>query len=105
MNEMIGMILLNFIKDNVDPTMPDKVQSLFSLDKQTIVPYAIGLFKLQSVSSNHEYQQEENHEETVYETAHKTADSDDEEYTLPFKVLGSVHHKEMQDSLEQGAWP
>lgn len=28
--------------------------------------------------------------------------SDDEEHTLPFKVLGSAHHKEMQDSLEQG---
>ena len=51
-----------------------------------------GLFKLQS--SNDEHQQEENHGEGNT--------SDDEEYTLPFKVLGSAHHKEMQVSLEQG---
>ena len=27
--QMVGMILLNFIKGNFDPTMPDKVQSIF----------------------------------------------------------------------------
>ena len=37
---MVGMTLLNFIKGNVDPTMPDKVQSIFSLDKPTIDTYA-----------------------------------------------------------------
>ena len=50
--------------------------------------------------------QEENYEDNVHETAHNTAvgegnTSNDEEYTLPFKVLGSARHKEMQDSLEQ----
>ena len=101
------MTLLNFIKGNVDATMPEKAQSIFSLDKPTIDTYAIGLFKLQSANSNDEHRQEENHEDNVHETAHNTADgegntSDDEEYTLPFKVLGSAHHKEMQVSLEQG---
>ena len=43
----------------------------------------------------------------MHETGHNTAigegnTSDDEEYTLPFKVLGSARHKEIQDSLEQG---
>ena len=42
----------------------------------------------------------------MHETGHNTAvgegnTSDDDEYTLPFKVLWSVHHKDMQDSLEQ----
>ena len=102
--QMVGMILLNFIKCNVDPTMPDKVQSILSFYKPTIDTYAFGLFKLQSASSNDEHQQEENHEENT--AAHNTADgegntSDDEEYTLPFKVLGSGHHKEMEVSLEQ----
>ena len=91
---MVGMTLLNFIKGNVDATMPEKAQSIFSLDKPTIDTYAIGLFKLQSANSNDEHQQEENHGEGNT--------SDDEEYTLPFKVLGSAHHKEMQVSLEQG---
>ena len=104
---MVGMTLLNFIKGNVDATMPEKAQSIFSLDKPTIDTYAIGLFKLQSANSNDEHRQEENHEDNVHETAHNTADgegntSDDEEYTLPFKVLGSAHHIEMQYSLEQG---
>ena len=42
----------------------------------------------------------------MHETGHNTAvgegnTSDDDEYTLPFKVLWSVHHKDMQNSLEQ----
>ena len=68
------MTFLNFIKGNVDPTMPDKVQSIVSLDKPTINTYAIGLFKLQSASSNDEHRQEQNHGENVHETAHNTAD-------------------------------
>ena len=81
--------------------MPDKVQSILSFYKPTIDTYAFGLFKLQSASSNDEHQQEENDDKNVHETAHNTAygegnTSDDEEYTLPFKVLGSAHHKEMQ---------
>ena len=72
--QMVGMTLFNFIKGNVDPTMLDKVQSIVSLDKPTIDTYAIGLFKLQSASSNDEHRQEQNHEENVHETAHNTAD-------------------------------
>ena len=103
--QMVGMILLNFIKGNVHPTMLDKVQSILSFYKPTIDTYTFGLFKLQSASSNDEHQQEENHEENVHKTTHNTADgegntSDDEEYTLPFKVLGSAHRKEMEVSLE-----
>ena len=71
---MVGMTLFNFIKGNVDPTMLDKVQSIVSLDKPTIDTYAIGLFKLQSASSNDEHRQVENHEENVHETTHNTAD-------------------------------
>lgn len=58
------MTLPNFIEGNVDPTKPNNIQSLFSLDKPTIDAYAIGLFKLQNVSSNNEYRKE-NPEETV----------------------------------------
>ena len=40
----------------------------------------------------------------MHETAQNTAvgegnTSDDEEYTLPFKVLGSVHHKNYNQNL------
>ena len=69
---MVGMTFLNFIKGNVDPTMP--IQSIVSLNKPTIDTYAIGLFKLQSASSNDEHRQVENHEENVHETTHNTAD-------------------------------
>ena len=66
----------------------------------------LGFSNYKSASSNDEHRQEENHTENVHETAHSTADgegntSDVEEYTFPFKALGSALHNEIQDSLEQ----
>ena len=108
---MDGIQLLNFTKGNIDPGNLDQLAYQFSLDKPSIDTYAIRLFKLHAVAvNNDEPQPQENNRENDQDVAPNTVqqkDSNDRtddstEHCLPFKVLGSAHHKKMQDYVELG---
>ena len=52
--------------------------------------------------NNDEHQPQENNRENNQDVAPNDRTDDSTEHCLPFKVLGSAHHKKMQDYLELG---